>query len=74
VFENVNFFLNWKSLAQPAILPINTDYIPTVLELKENYEEQTLSQLLVDNSVFLSPECLLKELVCQRLTMVIFFH
>lgn len=68
-----DFGLNWKSLTQPAILPINTDYLPKVSDFKTVYEMQSYYQLLVDkysNSGFLSPKALICELICQRLTQV----
>ena len=40
--------LHWKSLTQPAILPINTDYIPSVNELKKNYDVINSYQLFLD--------------------------
>jgi len=63
--------LNWKSLTQPAILPIITDYIPEISELKSNYEFQSIYELQFDiaNSVFSSVETLMIEMVCQRLSM-----
>ena len=61
--------LNWKSLCQPAILPLTTDYIPQVPDLKNSYSNSSPYQLLLDGKcAFDSPESLLQEMVCQRLS------
>lgn len=61
--------LNWKSLCQPAILPLTTDYIPQVPDLKNAYSTSSPYQLLLDEKcTFDNPESLLAEMVCQRLS------
>lgn len=62
--------LDWKSLSQPVILPLVTDYLPTVAELNANYEIQTQYSVVLDqSSPFSTVESLLTEMVCQRLSM-----
>lgn len=75
--------LNMKSLCQPAILPITTDYLPPIKELEGtkhpnahfSYERQSSYtsshySLILDPTVcaYSTPEHLLKEMVGQRLT------
>ncbi|RYH30078.1 hypothetical protein EON65_06340 [archaeon] len=61
--------LNWKSLTQPAILPLNTDYLPSVVDLKDRFEVTTYTiQFMASESPFNTLEDALRELVCQRLT------
>ena len=69
----MDYALNWKSLAQPAILPLNTDYLPQINDLKTSYEVNNTYQLILDPaSHFTTPEDMLKELICQRLSQVFF--
>jgi hypothetical protein len=67
----VDYGLNWKSLTQPAVLPLNTDYLPSIKELESNYNvhQYTIS---IDRyeSPFVSVKAALQELVCQRLSQV----
>ncbi len=35
-----DYGLNWKSLTQPAILPLSTDYMPSVQALAKGYDVQ----------------------------------
>ena len=62
--------LNWKSLCQPAILPITTDYVPKVTDLVNAYNIQTNYDLILDprECPFATPQALLIEMVCQRLS------
>jgi len=62
--------LNWKSLCQPAILPITTDYVPKVTDLVNAYNIQTNYDLILDprECAFATPQALLIEMVCQRLS------
>jgi hypothetical protein len=75
--------LNMKSLCQPAVLPLTTDYLPPVsalegtqhphgpfaLDKQSNYTSSHYS-LILDPAVcaYSSPEHLLREMVGQRLT------
>lgn len=67
----IDYGLNWKSLTQPAILPLNTDYLPSVKDLDRYY---TVSQYTVtfvkEDSPFNTLQSALKELVAQRLSRV----
>eukprot|EP00605_Chrysophyceae_sp_TOSAG23-4_P001340 GSChrysophyteH1.ASY1.ANO1.1457.1 assembled CDS len=67
---NNYFGLNWKSLCQPAILPITTDYVPKVADLVNNYNIQTNYDLILDpkEGPFVTPDSLVEEMVCQRLS------
>lgn len=69
--HGVDYGLNWKSLTQPAILPLNTDYLPSVLDLTAKF---TVHQYTINynkaESLLTSFEEMLEELVCQRLTQV----
>eukprot|EP01132_Coremiostelium_polycephalum_P009876 gene9876-12114_t len=69
---NVNpnpFLPNWKSLSEPASLPITTDYYPTQKELLSKYIEyiHTLTLSPDENEYLNNTEALLKELISQRL-------
>ena len=71
--DNANsyFGLNKKSLTQPAILPLTTDYIPPAKDLHKHFEIQGDYKTTIYNSdcPYTSPEELLKEMVAQRLSM-----
>lgn len=69
---HVDYGLNWKSLTQPAILPINTDYMPNVAALVKGYDVQNFYQLLIDKHEcpFPNPECLMQEMIASRVTRV----
>eukprot|EP01119_Soliformovum_irregulare_P009438 TRINITY_DN2275_c0_g1_i3.p1 TRINITY_DN2275_c0_g1~~TRINITY_DN2275_c0_g1_i3.p1 ORF type:complete len:1283 (+),score=361.19 TRINITY_DN2275_c0_g1_i3:3701-7549(+) len=60
---------NWRSLMEPASLPLTTDYLPEAADLKTNYTEHVyqLSSSGDENAVSPSTIDCLKELVCQRL-------
>ena len=62
--------LNWKSLCQPAILPITTEEVPKVSDLVTSYNIQTNYDLILDHREcpFPTPQALLTEMVCQRLS------
>lgn len=64
--------MNWKSLTQPAILPLTTDYVPPIKLMDRSYDVNNVYQLLVDKqeSPFLTSEDLMQELICLRLTQV----
>ncbi|GAM22764.1 hypothetical protein SAMD00019534_059390 [Acytostelium subglobosum LB1] len=67
---NANLFLpNWKSLCEPASLPITTDYFPTPKDLLTKYIEyvHTLTLSPDENEYHNNTEELLKELISQRL-------
>jgi len=68
----VDYGLNWKSLTQPAILPLTTDYVPPIKLMDRSYDVNNVYQLLVDKqeSPFLTSEDLMQELICLRLTQV----
>ena len=40
---------NWKSLCQPAVLPLTTDYWRAQAELRLNYSEYNHTLVLVQN-------------------------
>eukprot|EP01036_Dinobryon_divergens_P022546 gene22546-30811_t len=64
-----DFGLNWKSLTQPAILPMNSDVLPVPSDLKSKYNVQSYSLLNSDSAAsFLSPADMICEMICQRLT------
>lgn len=71
---SVDYGLNWKSLTQPAILPLTTDYVPPIKMMDRSYDVNNVYQLLVDKqeSPFLTPEDLMQELICLRLTQVLY--
>jgi hypothetical protein len=68
----VDYGLNWKSLTQPAILPLTTYFAPTIKMMDTKYQVNGSYQLLVqkNESPFATPEDLMKELICLRLTQV----
>ncbi|OYW88739.1 MAG: hypothetical protein B7Z23_12515 [Pseudomonadales bacterium 32-61-5] len=68
----MDYGLNWKSLTQPAILPLTTDYVPPIKLMDRSYDVNNVYQLLVDKqeSPFLTSEDLMQELICLRLTQV----
>ncbi|CAM9646051.1 unnamed protein product, partial [Phaeothamnion confervicola] len=60
----------WKSLCQPAILPLTTDYLPPREEVDRDYKESFWALTLPDdptNKRYDTDAELLEELVCQRL-------
>lgn len=64
---------NWKSLCQPAILPLTTDYLPSPEQLRKDYTEALYALTLPDmddptiiNKTYKSHKELLQEMVCQR--------
>ncbi|OQR82637.1 hypothetical protein ACHHYP_15711 [Achlya hypogyna] len=59
---------NWKSLVNPAVLPLTTDYYPAPNELHTCYTESFYTLMLLENSSSLSTHQLLVEMVCQRLS------
>lgn len=61
------FGLNKKSLTQPAILPMTTDFIPSAKDIKTYYEIQSGYSLSI--CAYDSLENLVTEMVCQRLSM-----
>jgi len=65
-----HYGLNWKSLSQPAILPLTTDYIVSVNTLKEEYHIQGDYELIIDSNTcsFDTAKSLLTEMICQRLS------
>lgn len=68
----MDYGLNWKSLTQPAILPLTTDFVPSLKMMDKSYDVNNFYQLLIDKheSPFLTPEDLMQELICLRLTQV----
>ena len=65
----LDFNLNWKSLTQPAILPLTTDYLPSVKDLDRNYNvHQYILTIDKYECPFPNLESALQELVCQRLS------
>jgi hypothetical protein len=65
----------WKSLCQPAILPLTTDYLPSREVLEKNYTESfyTLTLPDSDDPIAKHYSCdmdLLEELICQRIAQV----
>eukprot|EP01133_Synstelium_polycarpum_P004113 gene4113-4803_t len=68
--RQTNAFLpNWKSLSEPASLPITTDYFPSSKDLLSKYSEyvHTLTLSPDENEYHNNTEALLKELISQRL-------
>ncbi|CAM9371227.1 unnamed protein product [Discosporangium mesarthrocarpum] len=63
----------WKSLCQPAILPLTTDYVPSSQALRNRYNNTNYTVLPYEeghsdsNSNACSELDLLEEMVCQRL-------
>lgn len=67
----MDYSLNWKSLTQPAILPLTTDFVPSIKMLDTKYNVSSSYQLFVgEDSPFATAEDLMKELICLRLTQV----
>jgi hypothetical protein len=63
------FGMNWKSLTQPAMLPLNTDYVPSEDSLASTYTRSTYNLILDPKEcAWKSIDSLLIEMVCQRLT------
>lgn len=66
--------LNWKSLSQPALLPLTTSFLPSVQDIYKNYEvAANYSKILVDDMNicgFDNHANLLMEMICQRLALV----
>jgi hypothetical protein len=60
---------HWKSLTQPASLPLTTDYIPSQSELNKDFEESphTLAFIPEDNVYQDKIDDMMKELISQRL-------
>lgn len=67
--RQVDLALNFKSLTQPAILPLNTDYVPPVRDLQTRYTitAYTISIDPID-SPFPSIKDAIVEMMCQRLS------
>ena len=73
--------LNLKSLCQPAILPLSTDFLPSVKSLNDDYLHQGTYSLLINNNsssnssgnskgvASESYNCV-NEMICQRLSQV----
>jgi len=64
--------LNWKSLCQPALLPLTTDFLPSPTDLRTKYDvARNYSKILVADDIcgFDTPANLLMEMICQRLAM-----
>ena len=59
---------NWKSLCQPAVLPLTTEYWPAQTELRRDYSEYNHTLVLVQNQNDYNNEMagLLEEMICQR--------
>lgn len=69
--KTVDYSLNWKSLTQPAILPLNTDYLPKKEELSTAYTcEDASYNFVATESPFSSLPAAVLELICQRLSHV----
>ena len=60
---------SWKSLCEPASLPLTTDYFPSAADLNKMYTEyNTIISLVPDENPYQNNTAeLLKELICQRL-------
>jgi hypothetical protein len=60
---------NWKSLCQPAVLPLSSSYCPTLSDLHANYFEYNHTLLLIPNlnDYQNDPTLLIEEMVCQRM-------
>jgi len=63
-------FINWKSLCQPAILPLTTDFFPSEESLRDDFLFNTYSVTLgaLDSTHYNSHAELMNELILQRLT------
>lgn len=59
--------LNWKSLTQPAILPLTTDFKPKTKNAP-NFTEASRDLFIGDAKNFNTEANLMKEMVCQRLS------
>jgi hypothetical protein len=57
--------LNYNSLCQPAVLPLSTDYIPSIDDIRNHYTLSNYS--LLAGGPYHNPESLLAEMVKQRL-------
>ncbi|KAA8497851.1 DEP domain-containing protein [Porphyridium purpureum] len=75
-YELMHFGLRawmWKSLVQPAVLPLTTDYAPDLALLQQDTFVQYVHTLFLprtsDGVYGDSTRALLKELVCQRMVM-----
>lgn len=70
--NNYPFPINWKSISEPASLPLTTDYFPDSADLNKMYTEYvySLSPAVDDPSSPSNLIELLKELVSQRLAQV----
>lgn len=69
----IDYRINWKSLTQPAILPLNTDYFPKLAELQTNYTiEESHFRIDFKSCPFATFASAMLELVCQRLSHVSF--
>jgi hypothetical protein len=59
---------NWRSLCEPAILPITTDHYPTNLKQNQDFSEKQYNVLLVGSKdTTESHLALIREMVSQRL-------
>ncbi|KAL6063738.1 DEP domain-containing protein [Balamuthia mandrillaris] len=59
---------NWKSLCEPASLPITTDYCPTDTEFRQNFLESNHTLNADDSGPYKDKtKALLREIVAQRL-------
>lgn len=62
---------NWKSLSQPAILPMTIDHLPTPQELndpsKYTFKQYSVNLDAIDDRHYKSHSELLKEMIVQRL-------
>lgn len=68
---------NWKSLCQPAILPLTIDFHPSPQELCDQsrfyFNPYSISLTAIEDSVYTSHSQLLQEMVLQRITQVYLF-
>jgi hypothetical protein len=67
--ENANayFGLNKKSLTQPAILPMTTDYVPSAKDILAHFDIHSGYSLSICN--YNSLQNLVIEMICQRLSV-----
>ena len=62
--------INWRSLCQPAILPLTTDFFPSEAELRDDYlfSHYTVSLDALDRTRYSTHTELMNELILQRLS------
>ena len=66
---DINYIIIYLYFSKPAILPLTTDYLPSVDSIRNFYEAKVPYELTLDaDSPFDCLGSMLIEMVCQRLT------